>query len=304
MATSAAPAERYTVTPETFRKIVDGTLALFVLIVASGAAVRLTGSGLGCPDWPSCHGRVVPSLDTPTAIEYGNRLISGLIGLPSLAMAVLVFRLRPFRRDLVVPALALPAGVGAQGVLGGLTVIFDLHWQLVIAHYLLSMTLLVAIAVLLWRTHRPADAPPIVNPRRLVLAVRFLVAYGALIIVLGTFATAAGPHAGGEATDDVVVRMTAIGLTTMIKIHGHLATWMAICSIAVWFYARRTGAPPVLRKCLTAACLLIAAQGALGLIQYHLELPPEVVWGHASLAALLWLAFLFAWMAAGRAAPA
>jgi cytochrome c oxidase assembly protein subunit 15 len=301
-APAAARDERYTVTPETFRKIVDATLALFVLIVASGAAVRLTGSGLGCPDWPSCHGRVVPTLDTPTAIEYGNRLISGLIGVPSLAMAVLVFRLRPFRRDLVVPALALPAGVGAQGILGGLTVIFDLHWQLVIAHYLLSMTLLVPIAVLLWRVRRPADAAPIEHPRRLVGAVRFLVVYGALIIVLGTFATAAGPHAGGDATDDVVVRLTAIGLTTMIKIHGHLATWMAISAIGVWLYARHTGASPLLRRILTAACLLVAAQGALGLLQYHLELPPEIVWAHASLAALLWLTFLFSWMAAGRAA--
>lgn len=297
---AAARRERFTVDLRRFRALVDFSLGLLTLIIFSGAAVRLTGSGLGCPDWPSCHGEVVPTLDTPTAIEFGNRVISAALGIPCLLVGILAFRLRPFRRDLVRPALMLPAGVLAQGILGGLTVIFDLHWQLVIAHYLLSMLLLIAAAMLAWRVRRPADAPAPEHPRRLVQAVRGLVIYGGVIIVLGTLATAAGPHAGGDATDDVVQRLTAVGLTTMIKIHGHAATWMAILAIGVWIYARRAGASGTLQRCLTVSCLLIAAQGAAGLIQYHYELPASIVWGHASLAAVLWLGFLFSWFAAGR----
>jgi cytochrome c oxidase assembly protein subunit 15 len=298
-ATAAPRRERFTVSARTYRRLADVSLVLLTLIVFSGAGVRLTGSGLGCPDWPQCHGTLTPELSSHVAIEYGNRMISGLVGIPCLLAALLVWRLRPFRRDLVVPALVLGGGVLAQGALGAATVLLDLKWQVVIGHYLLSMVLLTGAAVLFWRIRRPTPGAPAVNPPGLVKAVRGVSLYAAAIIVLGTFATAAGPHAGGEGTGDVVERMTAVPLTTMIKIHGHLATWMAVLSIGLWVWARRRGASEGLRTALTGVCLLLATQGAIGLAQYHLELPAELVWAHASLAAVLWVAFCFAWLAAG-----
>ena len=302
MTASALRRERLTVSLETFRRIANVALLLLVLIVFSGAGVRLTGSGLGCPDWPQCHGTLTPELSSHVAMEYGNRLLSALVGIPCLALALMVWRVRPFRRDLVAPSLVLGAVVLLEGALGAATVLLDLKWQVVIGHYLLAIVLIAAGTVLAWRVRRPAGAPPIENERRVVLGARLLTAWGALIITLGTFVTAAGPHAGGAGTGDVVERMTAIPLTTMIKFHGHPATGMAIFAILVWAYARRRGASKALQGALTAVCVLIALQGALGLTQYHLALPAELVWAHASLAAVLWVAFVLSWLAAGRPA--
>src|SRR5687767_13183853 len=117
LADTPSARERFTVGPARYRWIVDAAVAMLTLIVFSGAAVRLTGSGLGCPDWPGCNGNLVPmELDSHVAVEYGNRLMSGLVGVACMAAGLLAFRLRPFRKDLVVPALLLPAGVLGQGI--------------------------------------------------------------------------------------------------------------------------------------------------------------------------------------------
>ena len=188
----------------------------------------------------------------------------------------------------------------AQGLLGGVTVLLHLSWQVVIAHYLLSMTLLVAGVVLVWRVHQVATAPP--GDRWVVAATRVLVIYGGIVIVAGTFATAAGPHAGGAGTGDVVERLDAWGAGTLkglILLHGHMATAMGILAVALWGYAvyRRAGARLI--RPLTVVCVLMAVQGVLGLVQYHNALPAEVVWVHASLPAVLWTALVWSWAAAG-----
>ena len=196
----------------------------------------------------------------------------------------------------------LAAGVIAQGVLGGLTVLLHLTWQVVIAHYLLSMLLLIAGAVLVWRVRRDADAATPPGDRLVVLATRVLVVYGGIVIVAGTFATAAGPHAGGAGTDDVVERLDAFGagtLKTLILLHGHMATAMGIVAVLLWLFARHRRAGATLMRALTAVCLLIAVQGIVGLIQYHNALPAEVVWVHASLPAVLWTVLVWSWAAAG-----
>src|SRR4051794_41581446 len=196
-----ARAERFTLDERQYRVVADVALVTLTLIIFTGAAVRLTGSGLGCPDWPKCDGgRLLPELQVHTLIEFGNRMVTGVVGLPCILAAVGAFRLRPFRRDLVAPALILPLGVVAQAVLGGLTVLFDLSWEMVIAHYLVSAALLIAGAVLVWRVHRgagaerPAHAASIVNPGRL------LVAFGAHRIVARALAPPPRPHPGGAGT--------------------------------------------------------------------------------------------------------
>src|SRR6478736_4301929 len=153
--TQSAPGhhERFTLGEDRYRLIAH--TALLTLIIWTGAAVRLTGSGLGCSHWPNCEpGRLLPELNSHTMIEFGNRMVTGVVGVPCLLAAIGAFRLRPRRRDLVMPAVILPLGVAAQAVLGGLTVLFDLSWEMVIAHYLLSAALLVAASVLVWRLRR------------------------------------------------------------------------------------------------------------------------------------------------------
>jgi heme a synthase len=189
----------------------------------------------------------------------------------------------------------------AQGLLGGITVLLHLSWQVVIAHYLLSMTLLIAGAVLVWRVRRP-PGEAVVGDRFVVLATRVLVIYGAVVIVAGTFATAAGPHAGGAGTGDVVERLDAWGagtLRSLILLHGHMATAMGIVAVALWGFALHRRAARPLMLALTGVCVLMAIQGILGLVQYHNALPAEVVWVHASLPAVLWTLLVWSWVAAG-----
>jgi cytochrome c oxidase assembly protein subunit 15 len=192
-------------------------------------------------------------------------------------------------------------------VLGGITVLLDLQWEVVIAHYLLSMALLVAAAVLVWRQRSEEPASPPVSERALWIATRVLVIYGALVIVAGTFATAAGPHAGGAGTGDVVARLDAWGAGTLkdvIHIHGHMAAALGFLAVALWGVAvwRRAGRD--LLAPLTVLCAGVAVQGIVGLVQYHNALPASVVWVHASLGAVLWLSLTWCWLGAGRPAPA
>jgi cytochrome c oxidase assembly protein subunit 15 len=297
--------DRFTLSLRAYRYVAFAALALLVLIVFSGAGVRLTGSGLGCPDWPRCGGTFLPELETHVWIEYGNRMLSAVVGVACVAAGVLAFRVRPFRRDLIAPAVVIAVGVVAQGMLGAATVLLDLHWPVVIAHYLLSMVLLLGGALLVWRVVRDPEAPRPSGDRWVALGTRALVIYGGVVIVAGTFATAAGPHAGGAGTGDVVDRLDAFGtqtLRTLIHLHGHMATALGIAAVLLWSIARHRRSGPLLMRTLTAICLLIAAQGTVGLIQYHNALPATVVWIHASLPAIMWVVMVWSWVAAGPVA--
>jgi len=167
------------------------------------------------------------------------------------------------------------------------------------------MALLVVAVSLVWRaTYEPGERTR--TPDRLLIwAVRALAVLGAFTLALGTIATAAGPHAGGEGTGDEVVRLTWRGADTLdwaIHQHGALATFLGLATVGVWFLARARGADEQLHGSLTAACVLLACQGFVGATQYALELPAEIVWFHVVLAALTWIALLWATAAAGRTA--
>jgi heme a synthase len=269
--------------------------------------VRLSGSGLGCPDWPKCYGKVAPPLETHAVIEYGNRILSGLVGLAAAAAGLLAFRRRPYRRDLAVIGMLLPLGVLGQAVLGGFTVRNHLAPGFVMGHYALSMLILIAAVALVWRArHEPGERAPSTD-RLSVWSVRGLLGLGALTIFVGTAATAAGPHAGGAGTGDEIDRLEWRGADTLdwaIHQHARIATVLGVAAVAVWFLLRRRGADPEARRAMTVACVLLAAQGVVGGIQYQLELPAELVWIHVALAASLWLALLWATAAAGTCARA
>lgn len=290
---------RLRISPRRYFVVAVVALVALTVIVFSGAAVRVTGSGLGCPDWPNCHeGRLVAEAGTHAWIEFANRLFSGFVGVAAIAAGGLAFLRRPFRRDLAVLGALLPLGVVAQAVLGGLTVWYGLSPGFVMGHYLLSMAILVASGMLAWRA-QPGyeEGLPPQSDRTTARWVWSLVPVGVLTLVVGTAATAAGPHAGGSGTGDVVHRLDFEGastLTWLVNRHGLLAGALGVLAVVVWAVARRRGASAGLQKRLVRICLLMAAQGVLGIAQYRLELPAELVWVHVSLATLLWVGIVLA----------
>src|SRR5918995_85040 len=247
-----------TVDPRQFRVIAELALVFLTLIVFTGAAVRLSGSGLGCPDWPKCYGKVAPPLETHAVIEFGNRILSGFVGLAAVSAGVLAFRRRPFRRDLALIGTLLPLGVVGQAVLGGFTVTNHLAPGFVMGHYALSMLILIAAAALAWRARWEPGERPRSTDRLSVWSVRALLPLGALVIFVGSAATAAGPHAGGAGTGDEIDRLEWKGADTLdwaIHQHGRIATVLGVAAVAVWFLLRRRDADPEARQALTAACL-------------------------------------------------
>lgn len=309
----------YTVTPAEYLRVAYVALGALTLIVLSGAAVRLTGSGLGCPTWPKCYGSVYPPLNTHAVIEFSNRLITFPVSVAAGLAWLAALRRRPYRRDLMWLGAALPLGVVGQAILGGFTVKGALDYGWVMGHFALSMLILAAAVVLVWRAGRSPRGEPLEEDaqsapegggdRKLVMWVRGLVGLGALAIVAGTAATAAGPHAGGS-PGQKIHRLSFDGRATMdfvIQRHAEIALIFSLAAVGVWWMARRRSAPPAVRRALTVMCVLLALQGVVGLDQYETHLPTELVWVHVGLASLTWLSTLWAACAAGplasRAAP-
>ncbi len=301
----------YTVTPAQFVWFAYGALVALTLIVLSGAAVRLTGSGLGCPTWPKCYGNVYPPLNTHAVIEFSNRVISVPVVFAAGFAWLAALRRRPYRRDLMWLGALLPLGVVAQAILGGFTVKGALDYGWVMGHFALSMLILAAAALLVWRStgergaeNATASAPVesvALTDRTLVQLLRGLAAFGALTIFAGTAATAAGPHAGGS-PGQKINRLDFDGHGTMdfvIHRHAEIAFVFSLAAVAIWWLARRRAVGPAIQRPLSILCVLLALQGVVGLDQYETHLPTELVWVHVGLACLAWLSVLWAAFAAG-----
>jgi cytochrome c oxidase assembly protein subunit 15 len=297
---------RLRISAERYFVVAAIALVALTVIVFTGAAVRVTGSGLGCPDWPQCYknGRLVAELNSHAWVEFGNRMFTGFVALAAIAAGLLAFFRQPFRRDLAALGVLLPVGVVGQAIMGGLTVLYGLAPGWVMGHYLLSMAILVAASTLAWRS-RPAfelGEQPVAD-RTTARAVWALFVLGAVTIFAGTAATAAGPHAGGSGTGDVVHRFTFKGSATanwLIDRHGVLAAGLGVLAVTTWWLARRRGADAELRTRLARICGLMAAQGVVGVVQFQLELPAEIVWLHVALATLTWVGIVLAAVQVGR----
>src|ERR1700760_1450891 len=284
---------RFEISPQRYAQVTAVALFGLALIVLSGAAVRLTDSGLGCPDWPQCYGAGPhPALESHAIIESTNRIITGLLGAVVIAACVLAFFRRPYRRHLAI--------------FGALVVKYDLRPELVSGHFILSMMLLDAGFALFWCSrYEPWDRRRSWD-RKGVWAVRALVPLGQLTILAGTIATGSGPHAG-EFEGQLVQRYTFEGVGTtlewVVQRHAVIAAVYGFAAIGVWFYLRRPGGDRRALKPLTVVLFLLLAQGILGYVQGELELPSELVWVHVSLATFNWLAMLWTIAAAGRLEP-
>jgi heme a synthase len=256
-----------------------------VVIVVTGGAVRLTGSGLGCPTWPKCSDRsLVPTRAYAVhgIIEFTNRqltIVLVLIALATWAAAMLQ------RRQRLLASLVL-AGIPAQAVVGGLTVITGLNPWLVAAHFLLSMAILGVTVVLRWRLHRSEPVVPV--PRPVTLLARLVVLITAAVLTIGTVVTGSGPHAG----DKGATHRTGLDPAAVSQLHADAVMVLlgTTVGLVVLFAALRL-TPSAQR----AARLLLGAelgQGAIGYAQYFTHVPPLLVGVHMLGACLVWIAAL------------
>jgi heme a synthase len=289
------------VSPRTFRRLAVLAAIAMGLLVVSGAAVRLTDSGLGCDTWPRCtETSIVAPASFHGAVEFGNRVLSSVIGVFIGAVAVAALLRRPRRRDLSLLAWSLVAGFFAQAVVGGLSVLFDLAPPWVMAHFLLSMVMLLAALLLVHRADpgwvpRPPDARS-----ELVWLGRVLVVAAGVVLVLGTVTTGTGPHAGGGTHH---VSRLGFPLERVTQLHADAALFLTGLVVAMLFAVRLTDVPDVLRRRAWILAGAIGVQIVLGYVQYFLDLPPAVVELHVAGATVLWSAAV--WLQLGfTAAPA
>ena len=264
-------------------------------IAVTGSVVRVTGSGLGCPTWPQCFpGSLVPQPDPEVAavhqwIEFGNRLLTGLVGLVALA-CLIVALVRPRRRRLIVLAATMPLGVVAQAVLGGITVLTGLAWWTVSVHFLVSM-MLVWLAVLLVAAFAEGDAPPRWRfPRPLRDLLRVATTVLAALLIAGTLVTSAGPHAGNAATPRL-----AVGVPAMAQLHADLLVGFLGLLAGMGFALRAVGVPVGVWRRYTVLVCVVLAQGALGVVQYLTGVPEVLVSLHVLGAASVVMAMAAFW---------
>jgi heme a synthase len=258
-------------------------VATQALIAMTGAVVRVTGSGLGCPTWPECFpGSMVPVSHPEYAtlhqwIEYGNRLFTGIVGLIAAAALVLALLTKPRDRRYLRLAIAMPAGVAVQAVLGGITVRMDLLWWTVAIHLLVS-TVMVWLATLLVHAV-PHDSPrEDARPRTAVdrIVGGWLYVQTALlagILVTGTMVTGAGPHSGDPET-----KRLDIAVPTLAHLHAAILYTFLGSLVLLGFRLRAAANPPWGRYLVLLGVVL--AQGTIGLVQYWNGVPELLVCLH------------------------
>jgi cytochrome c oxidase assembly protein subunit 15 len=294
--------KRIQISPERYALVTLIALVALVMIVFTGSAVRLTASGLGCPDWPKCHGGYIAPAQINAWIEYGNRLVTGLVGLAVIAASLLAFFRRPYRWHLALFGGLLPLGVIGQAVLGAFVVKHHLPPELVIGHFLLSMILLDAAFALFWCSRYEPGERRFSTDFLGVWAVRALIPFGQLTVLLGTITTASGPHPGDH-DEELVRRFDFKGEETLEWIaqrHAAMAVIFAIAVLVVLFILLRKGGDRRAVRPVQVTFGLIIFQIALGITQWLLELPAILVWFHVVTATLIWLAVLWAVATAGQ----
>ena len=267
------------------RFLYGALLTLQAGLVLTGGAVRITGSGLGCPTWPEC----TPGSYTPVPhqaegqlhawIEFGNRLLT--FALVAVSIAVLVHVLYKGRRDLRTLALGQLLGILGQGVLGGITVLTDLHPLPVAGHLLLSIILIAGAASLYSR--REFVAVPRTDLEPLTRRISQLhIALTFVVIVLGTVVTGSGPHAGDEKA-----QRFGFDIRTVAWLHADVV--IALLGLTAAFYILVRSDKKLLRR-ITVFTVIALAQGAIGYIQYFTGIPEILVAAHLLGATLVWIA--------------
>jgi cytochrome c oxidase assembly protein subunit 15 len=268
------------------RRLALASLIGNVALVVTGAAVRLTGSGLGCPTWPRCTDASYTStaaMGINGAIEFGNRLLGIALGLITVACFVVALLTRPRRRSLTKLSFAVALFVPAQAAVGGITVLSDLNPWIVGLHFLLSIVL-IAVAYALWRRTGEGDAPKVwLVPTPLRHLAYLTAAASIAVIAAGVVVTGSGPHAG-----DANAKRNGLDPAAVAQAHADLVFLLIGLSVALTFALRAVNAPrPAVRAAVTLLVIELA-QGLIGFVQYFTHLPVVLVAAHMLGASLVW----------------
>ncbi|WP_197500608.1 COX15/CtaA family protein [Mycobacterium sp. 852002-51961_SCH5331710] len=259
-------------------------------IAVTGAIVRVTASGLGCPTWPQCFPgsfTPVPVAEVPVvhqAVEFGNRMVTFLVVLTAAAAVLAVTRVRR-RREVLIYAWLMPASTVVQAVIGGITVLTGLLWWTVAVHLLASMTMVWLSVLLFVKIGEPDNGVPV---RRAPKALRQLTLLSAMalsaVLVTGTLVTGAGPHAGDKSVDRTIPRLE-VEITTLVHTHSALMVAYLSLLIGLGFGLLAVRAPrPVLLR-LGVLVVLVVAQGLIGTVQFFTGVPAALVAVHVAGAA-------------------
>lgn len=284
--------ERFRLTPRAYQRVTLAALVALAFIVVTGAAVRLTASGLGCPNWPTCDdGRIVAPLEYHAMVEFVNRTVTGLVSIAVMLAVLGSLVRRPRRRDLTWLSLGLVAGVLGQIVLGGLVVLFHLYPPLVMGHFVLSMLLLLDATVLHHRAGLPDEGVdrPAVGAEHLALG-RVLLAAASVVIFLGTVVTGSGPHAGSR--DGELVERLPFDIADVARLHSLSVLLLVGVALFLARSLRLAGAAPSLQQRVRVLLGVLLAQAAVGYAQYFTGVPALLVGIHVFGAVAVWIATL------------
>jgi cytochrome c oxidase assembly protein subunit 15 len=276
---------RLHVSPRLFRRVADLTVIVYGLIIVTGGAVRLTGSGLGCPDWPTCyHDQVTPALSFHPLIEFSNRMVTILLVIISAAAFLGALRREPHQRNLVWPSAILVLGVFAQAGIGGLVVYTKLNPYVVSLHFLLTFILLADAVVLAHRARNPPT--PVISRVDPVVAwiVRGMMVMLVVVIMAGTVTTGSGPHAGSPGT-----KRFPIAFRDAAELHADLALFLVGATLVALFAFYLAGAPEEIQRLARIFFTLLVIQGILGYTQYFLHDFAPIIEFHMLGATLLFI---------------
>ena len=260
------------------RPLAWATLVANIVLVVTGGAVRLTGSGLGCPTWPRCtESSVTPhgELDVHAAIEFGNRMLTFVLVAVALATFLAAWGSR--RRDIRMLAFVLALGIPAQAVIGGFTVLTDLNPWVVSFHLLCSLAIIGLSVLFLHRLTTPTPAAPAAGPAVVLAWLTFGAAW--VVLYLGTVVTGSGPHAGDEDA-----ARNGLDPLQVSQLHADSVFLFLGLTVGLFFTVRSLGLPT---RPLTGLLGVILAQGAVGFVQYATDLPIVLVGFHMLGAALV-----------------
>jgi heme a synthase len=258
------------------RKVALASVLGYALLMVSGGAVRLTGSGLGCPDWPTCYQhQISATLSFHPMVEFTNRLVTICVTVVSVLAFLVALRRSPLRRDLCWLAGGLVAGVAAQIVLGGIVVLSGLNPYLVACHFLLTIPVLADAVVLYHRSGIGIErdeniAIPLV-PTDLRWLSRGLLAVLGVTCAVGTMVAGTGPHAGAVLSHGKYVERIPVAFRDIAEAHSDVAIFLIGLSLASLFAFHRANIPHVAQRRLRLLFELLVLQGIIGYVQFFLH---------------------------------
>ncbi|MCX4848712.1 heme A synthase [Streptomyces sp. NBC_00893] len=282
-------AERWTPSPRTVRRTAMSAVVMAVLIVVTGGAVRLTGSGLGCPTWPKCTDESLTAtseMGFHGVIEFGNRMLTYVL-CAAVGWAIIAARsAKPWRRSLTRLGWVQFWVVMGNAVLGGIVVLVGLNPYTVAAHFLLS-TALLTVAMVTWQRTREGDEAPRPLVGKAVSQLTWLLTVAAgLLVAVGTVVTGAGRHAG----DSSDVHRIPIDWKMIAQLHADLAWVVVALTVALWFVLKAVDAPSGPLHRARDLFLVLMAQGVIGYVQYFTDTPEILVGLHMLGSCLVWIA--------------